>query len=89
LFLILSSDEVQPLGMITSPAELIVNETSGALYAIAMRTLRRSRKDILHLKLLSYKHALEYKWTAEQLIKLIALVRNPEFDSKEVDPDRA
>ena len=38
-------------------------------------------------ELLLYKHALEYKWTAEQLKKLIALVRNPEFDSKEVDPD--
>ncbi len=32
-------------------------------------------------ELLLYKHALEYKWTAEQLKKLIALVRSPDFDS--------
>ncbi len=38
-------------------------------------------------ELLLYKHALEYKWTAEELKKVIALVRSPEFDSKEVDPD--
>jgi preprotein translocase subunit SecA len=38
-------------------------------------------------ELLLYKHALEYKWTAEELEKLIALVRNPDFDSKDVDPD--
>ena len=38
-------------------------------------------------ELLLYKHALEYKWTAEQLKKLIALVRSPDFDSKDVDPD--
>ncbi len=34
-----------------------------------------------------YTWTAEYKWTAEQLKKLIALVLNPEFDSKEVDPD--
>ncbi len=34
-----------------------------------------------------YKHALEYKWTVEQLKKVIALLNNPEFDSREVDPD--
>jgi hypothetical protein len=38
-------------------------------------------------ELLLYKHALEYKWTAEQLKKLIALVRSPDFDAKDVDPD--
>ena len=27
------------------------------------------------------------RWTAEQLKKLIAMLCNPEFDSKEVDPD--
>ena len=34
-----------------------------------------------------YKHALEYKWTAEELKKVIAMLHNLEFDSKEVDPD--
>ena len=38
-------------------------------------------------ELLLYKHALEYKWTVEQLKKVIALLNNPEFDSREVDPD--
>jgi hypothetical protein len=34
-----------------------------------------------------YKHALEYKWTLEQLKKVITMLHGPEFDSKEVDPD--
>ncbi len=38
-------------------------------------------------ELLLYKHTLEYRWTAEQLKKLIALVRNPDFDSKGAVPD--
>ena len=38
-------------------------------------------------ELMLYKHALEYKWTAEELRKVIAMLCNPEFDSKEVDPD--
>ena len=27
------------------------------------------------------------RWTAEELKKVIAMLRNPEFDSKDVDPD--
>jgi hypothetical protein len=27
------------------------------------------------------------RWTVEALKKVIAMLRNPEFDSKEVDPD--
>ena len=27
------------------------------------------------------------RWTAEELKKIIAMLRNPEFDSKDVDPD--
>jgi len=38
-------------------------------------------------ELILYKHALEYKWTVEQLKKVIAMLRLPEFDSKEIDPD--
>jgi hypothetical protein len=38
-------------------------------------------------ELLLYKHALEYKWTAEQLKKVIAMVKRPDFDSNEIDPD--
>jgi hypothetical protein len=38
-------------------------------------------------ELILYKHALEYKWTVEQLKKVIAMLRRPEFDSKEIDPD--
>ena len=34
-----------------------------------------------------YKHALEYKWTVEELKKVITMLHDPEFDSKEVDPD--
>jgi hypothetical protein len=36
-------------------------------------------------ELVSYKHSLEYKWTIQQLKKVT--LRQPEFDSKEVDPD--
>ncbi len=38
-----------------------------------------------------YKHALEYKpeWTVEQLKKVITMLHDPEFDSKEVDQDGA
>ena len=28
-----------------------------------------------------------HRWTAEELRKVIALLRNPEFDAKDVDPD--
>ena len=45
------------------------------------------RERFTPLELMLYKHALEYKWTAEELKKVIAMLRNPEFDSKEVDPD--
>ncbi len=45
------------------------------------------RQRFTPLELMLYKHALEYKWTAEGLKKVIAMLRNPEFDSKEVDPD--
>ena len=45
------------------------------------------RKRFTPSELMLYKHALEYKWTAEELRKVIAMLRNPEFDSKEVDPD--
>jgi hypothetical protein len=38
-------------------------------------------------ELVLYKHSLEYKWTVEQLKKVIAMLRQPEFDSKEIDPD--
>jgi hypothetical protein len=38
-------------------------------------------------ELILYKHALEYKWTVEQLKKVIAMVSDPEFDSKAIDPD--
>jgi hypothetical protein len=38
-------------------------------------------------ELFLYKHAPDYKWTAEQRKKWIELVRNSEFDSKDVDPD--
>jgi hypothetical protein len=38
-------------------------------------------------ELILYKHALEYKWTVEQLKQVIAMLRLPEFDSKEIDPD--
>ncbi len=31
-------------------------------------------------ELILYKHALEYKWTVEQLKKVIAMLRRPEFD---------
>ena len=45
------------------------------------------RKRFTPSELMLYKHALEYKWTAEELKKVIAMLCNPEFDSKEVDPD--
>jgi hypothetical protein len=32
-----------------------------------------------------YKHAPEYKWTAEELKKVIAILHNLDFDSKEVE----
>jgi hypothetical protein len=38
-------------------------------------------------ELILYKHALGYKWTVEHLEKVIAMLRDPEFDSKEIDPD--
>jgi hypothetical protein len=28
-----------------------------------------------------------FRWTAEELKKVIAMLRNPEFDSKDLDPD--
>ena len=34
-----------------------------------------------------YKHALEYKWTLEQLKGVITIIRDLQFDSKEIDPD--
>ena len=49
--------------------------------------LEDDRKRFTPSELMLYKHALEYKWTAEELRKVIAMLRNPEFDSKEVDPD--
>ncbi len=45
------------------------------------------RKRFTPSELMLYKHALEYKWTDEELKKVIAMLRNQEFDSKEVDPD--
>ena len=47
------------------------------------------RKRFTPSELMLYKHALEYKWTAEELKKVIAMLHNLEFDSKEVDPDFA
>ena len=38
-------------------------------------------------ELILYKHALEYKWTVEQRKKVIAMLRLPEFDFKEIDTD--
>ncbi len=38
-------------------------------------------------ELILYKQALECKWTVEQLKKVIAMLRRPGFDSKEIDPD--
>jgi hypothetical protein len=45
------------------------------------------QKRLTPSELILYKHALEYKWTVEQLKKVIAMLRLPEFDSKEIDPD--
>jgi hypothetical protein len=45
------------------------------------------RKRFTPSELILYKHALEYKWTVEQLKKVIAMVRDPEFNSKDIDPD--
>jgi hypothetical protein len=45
------------------------------------------RKRFTPSELILYKHALEYKWTVEQLKKVIAMVRDPAFDSEEIDPD--
>jgi hypothetical protein len=38
-------------------------------------------------ELVLYKHTLEYKRTVGQLKKVIAMLRQPEFDSKEIDPE--
>ena len=38
-------------------------------------------------ELILYKHALEYRWTAEELKKVINMLQRPDFDSKDIDPD--
>jgi hypothetical protein len=45
------------------------------------------KKSFAPFELILYKHALEYKWTVEQLKKIVAMLRRPAFDSKEIDPD--
>jgi hypothetical protein len=35
---------------------------------------------------MKHKHVLEYKWTVEQLKQVIAMLRQSEFDSKDIDP---
>ncbi len=42
-----------------------------------------SRNDLYLLN----EHALENKWTVEQLKKVAAIPHQPEFDSKDIDPD--
>ena len=37
-------------------------------------------------ELLLYKHALEYRWTAAELKKVINMIQRPDFDSKDIDP---
>jgi hypothetical protein len=45
------------------------------------------RKRFTPSELVLYKHALEYKWTVEQLKNVIAMLHQPKFDSQEIDPD--
>ena len=48
---------------------------------------KEEQKRFTPSELILHKHALEYRWTAEELKKVINMLQRPNFDSKDIDPD--